>query len=1809
MAKRKDEFDFDDDLDFDLDKELGGMGFGDNSAPPKNKREAITRSVKDAGRGFKNELFDNKLKTAGKLAKNSIPKSLSAEFGEISGLASDVKDIVSDSISDIKKQTSGLSRALGKLLPENSKLSNLLNKVSEKLDDNSHASQEASKAEHENNEIQSGILAALGELKDKSHTDAMLQQAIQNKQFASNIEMLKNIYAETKLQRLFNYEITNAYYRKSLELQYKQLFTQREILEVQKLAFTTHRNQLETVILNTALPDYLKARGKEALEYTIKQRARDLVAGSLFKSGGGFDRFSKNITRKLKGFISGVKEGLSSSTDMIDMFGDMSTMYKEIGMRPGEMLGSSAANFLNQYVGGKIGKLIENSKWGKEFIFNTKEAMVDPKKFFKNVANKKDPKGIYKLFSKAARFGLGFTEDPSIISTNYNRGDLDESAMFDGRAHQSLTKVIPGLLSKIYAETKMLRTGMKIHGDSSVHELVFDNRDDRFKTKKQLVRQINAEIKVNLKSNFKNTANHIHQALSNMGVGISGSEANVINRALLNYSMQPGSSVTAGSLYDPEFLVFIQDPKLADKLAKNAAKMRQYLLDNPNEQEWISSIFSSLKNNLPNLNKRYEDLYKSGHTDILKNMGVAKISKYNGNLESNISGIKKQIYANYTDEIYDYVLPSSAVGKSSSILGQRAGNAIDKKSSDLYAKVKNITAEDIITGSVNGIATAADYASKGLNKASDYVNKADAAIEKRFGHTKAYKAAKELSKKAKVKAKKYKSQIEKNKKVQAILNSKSVKTVSGYLVDGANKVEDFFGRPKEEISADLNKAYKDAKSAATNFINKTTTAITSDTDVQALEHSVKEGMAEISSITKKIILGEATKEDIDTFKEKMKARGEELSNTAKSAGRRGKALAKDGYAVAKKHGIKAKGKVKELSDKVSQDERFQTVASKVKSGWDTATNHASRAAAAAKDPKEALKLGKNILSKIYKKLMEKSVDVKVAMRIYAKWLSDCQKEGIMVNMPFLEWCERFHVKLKEPSGPGGIKGFFQWTRKLDRKLWTSMMGVPFKFVGGMLSNTRIGNTLGKIPVFGKLTGLKPSGISAQAGNITAKTGGVLAKGAVKAMDSALDILPFGMGEVVRAPFHIMKLGVDIMGDMMSFIGLKSKQEDKEKKKEAKEKAKQEKLEKEKNSSDGWMSRLKLWGRKKTDSKNDEKNKKSIMDKLKENKTPLTIMGALLGIWGFTKMFNIGLQDVLEGVKSVVGTVVNLGKGLYDILGGGFTGLAGVIAAAYGIKKLGGWALGKAGGWVAGKIAKGAGTLWSGLKNKITGGSKTKLNTPSIDSKGRYRTPDGKFAKNPNTSKKPKKTPKVSPAEGKGLWSKLSRGVKFFLSPIKDKVITVLSKLSGMWKTVKGKLGFLKKAVTKPKVLKKIGAKAATKLTSYIATALTGIGAILTIGFAIWDTAWILKYMVLDGLSFWSATSKQMIGVDLFDKDVQKELDVSDDEKEAQFESKIEDDDAKKEKDKSNSPTIGDRLKSFGSKLDTGISMIPGVGSVYQLGKKALGLGQDIKSNKTAETAADIITRNSTENPTKGYCAKAVNTGLRGVGIDVYGNGWQADQNLTSKGWVRVFDGSTGQSFSDFKPQKGDVISIGRPTGNMVDYNGKKMPEVLPSSVGAKGGRVYGHTAIYNGSKWVSDFVQQSGAIPYSGAKNAIPYTTVLRMPDKATDTGEQGSGGDISDFEKAKYSARALRVYGPKASIANKLTSNDRVQNSINIDTRSITDVLRQSLQVHMQSRDLLEEIRDAIILNAGAQAQIASQSTGSNVMPESVIRLSHNYI
>ena len=1562
MAKKgSDDFSFDDDFNFDDDM---GLGFDDKSKPPpKNKREALMRTAGDVGKGFKDSFTENKLKTAGQIASKAIPNKLRTEFDIISDTTNNIKENMSQAAQELKKEAAKTTKLLKKVLPSGGKLGGWLQKIEEKLDDNLNKDREASKEEIQNQEIQAGILASLGEMKEAQHADAMLNAAIQQKQNATTADLLQHIYAENKIMRNFHFEISQKYYRGSLELQFKNLFIQREMLELQKLQFSTFKNQFETIILNTSLPDIIKARSSELLKHQLNSRIRDSMINTMFNAMKPLQGFGQRLEQKISSTIKGVIGGLQGANEIGQQLQESSEMTGDMGMTKGYLAGSFIGDAVKGMIGKRIGNLIGKSKSGKALMFNMKDALADPRAAFKKLGQTKHKGIVGGILKFLSRQGASLAPTATMQRANYGRNNLDEAMIFDGRAHSSLVKVIPGLLSKIYGETKALRIGMKVQTSGKDYEVHFDHKSETFKTKNEMQRDLMVDLKRELDQNTKYATTRLTDALkSKVGINLNAKEAAVLSRAIAQYMMDPRASVNSQTLVDPKFWKTIQDPEVVKKLKSKSKRYRLVSMKDEYFQDEIIDGMHQVRNSMPNMNAGYEELFRSGHADILSKMGVAKYDRISGNYYQDDDGVKNSIMKLWDNDKYSDKISNSeqkkmrerafGLGNSENITTEDKLKSIEnkfrsalasgnEKGKSIWSNIKDGTYWSKLKGKAGEVKEAITKLDKAslAQYLSDKKNKLSAIVDSEFGagtsaklkkdvdamQAKYVKAVQDLGLKIKNSTNQaaraeymnrlgqisntmieYTNTLRDSKgMISTVTHNKHFKKLSELASQGKEKFDKYKTEADTAIQGKLHKLdtayniklftnlYSDskmlstkAKDGVTKFTTKNFKAIKSlDSKTISTYFSSKASKVEdfidkrfpgaskqmktaLTTSKKKLnTVTERIQKSLDTIidphvRSELKLLQNEIKDVTSAYV---KIVMSEGTNPAMQ--AEYETQLKELTMKYNKilkdtgskhiDNLGTFLNSKVGAGLQRANNLYNNFR---EDPKAVLKKGFEKVKDFFAK--ERDIE-----DLKAEYFDSIEYKNGWVTS-FTTWIRNMGYRIKGQRKKT-LQRILATTRRWDRKMFFGIVKSPLKLLGG---------------IFGKSKGK----------TLIGKALGGTAKAGLKTTSLMLDMLPFGMGTLVKAPFMAMQtMATAVLG--------KQQEEKKEERK------------------GGWMSRLKsLFGKK--DEANPEKQKKGIMGWLKEHKKGVGIGLALTGVTMLLSKMGISLGDILGGVRKVVGAVYSIGSSIGNVIGSvmgvfgfgpkkpkidketgkpildasgkpimesdpgsvgkaagaGVIGLLGLMAAKMFMNPFGTlWGLGKgvvkAGGWAL-KGAKwaGAAALAPFLKAaEIDAGNlKKRVGKNPIDpktGKPKRGRPPKSVANAAKATKDAATVAKSAQAASSGgsvaakigmLFSKMCKlpVIGGVLEKAKSKALSIAEKFGDMiakFKDISGKIS------------KKVGAKQAPKMVAKIAGFAMKVLGVVGIALAIWDIGWIIYYM-LKGRSFWGAVTEQILGTNLID---------------------------------------------------------------------------------------------------------------------------------------------------------------------------------------------------------------------------------------------------------------------------------------------------------------------------------------------------------
>lgn len=572
-----------DDFDFDMEQE-------DSKIDMSNPREAAKKIAKSAGENFLKDIKNIDSAKLSHFAKKALPKEF--QINEFGDLASSVKNEITSGISGIKQEASKTLKYFNKYIPETTKLGAAIKRLNEKLDvQAAEAVARRNEAAEREEQVKADIAAALGDINERQEAAAALQHTIETKRFESTNQILVNLLSNSEIQKSFNTQITDRYFRKSLELQYHQLFATRSQTKLLEESYKQFNTYFKQIMENTALPDLVKLRNSEQFKDAFKAKMREDFANYLYNGDHLFNRFKNNITTGIKSFMTDIKDGFVQANDGFEMasMGD--------GMiTPGQAIGTWLSQSVVGKAGTKFGSFLEKrfgssnayreaAKIAKEFKVSPSEAISMIREHIKN--NEND--GRLKKYSKAALtniLDLASAYAPSGIASKRTLelgGDnLHDATLFDGITKTSINKIIPGYLAKIHSEVRAFRLGDRDTKDLTKSELKFNIDTNELVTGTQLQTHINTKTRKKIFRSLPWAVDTLINMFEKHAGGIIGnldtSEGSKFRaqfkQALVAFKLKNRSGGTQSFLSGTNFSQHFRDENLRKKMTKACKLLR-----------------------------------------------------------------------------------------------------------------------------------------------------------------------------------------------------------------------------------------------------------------------------------------------------------------------------------------------------------------------------------------------------------------------------------------------------------------------------------------------------------------------------------------------------------------------------------------------------------------------------------------------------------------------------------------------------------------------------------------------------------------------------------------------------------------------------------------------------------------------------------------------------------------------------------------------------------------------------------------------------------------------------------------------------------------------------------------------------------------------------------------------------------------------------------------------------------------------------------------------------------------------------------
>jgi hypothetical protein len=466
------------DDDFDLDK-FDDFDF-DIPDPTVPDNRAPTTKVKA---GFK-EGAVNRVKSPGFLKealKHAFPRSFGDAVDLSDAVTESARNLYDESVKEIKPTLLMAKKTVSKLVPNDAKI--LPKFVQDRLKLWKEETKDQENQEPSKDAVREAFLGqSLKDVFEAQEQMATMRQAdqigrenlrtgMQRVQFKSQLDAANR--AAISLKRLddYNTNIGLSYQKKSLELQYRQLFAAQDILEFSKQDVIRRNEFLAAIAKNTGLPEFVKLTNKEAGQEMRRRKVFDMYHNALFGVGDqfitqGIEKMKRMVVEGTRNFMQDFRGGLQDAQMAGDMASDgmMGDKHVMAGNVAGEFATQGAGNFIAKKLFGKIQGSKADQKFGITDKFHKLDDVLEnlPRTLKEFKESRKDEfsgtlSGELRQFIRDMMPSMGGDKGMSPTTSK----NLFTAATFTTHTQRSITEIIPGYLARIFRELQVLRTGKR----------------------------------------------------------------------------------------------------------------------------------------------------------------------------------------------------------------------------------------------------------------------------------------------------------------------------------------------------------------------------------------------------------------------------------------------------------------------------------------------------------------------------------------------------------------------------------------------------------------------------------------------------------------------------------------------------------------------------------------------------------------------------------------------------------------------------------------------------------------------------------------------------------------------------------------------------------------------------------------------------------------------------------------------------------------------------------------------------------------------------------------------------------------------------------------------------------------------------------------------------------------------------------------------------------------------------------------------------------------------------------------------------
>lgn len=740
MVSKRNDFENFDDFSFG-DDDLFGDSLGGDVGSQKSKSGPIRTFVTSFGGGMKDSLKSPSM--ASRIASQVLPGGYGSAVSLLGQTFDGGRKLYDEAARELKPALPAIKRAAGSLYaasegkaPES--VREFLKEFSETGEEYRNPTQEEMDQSQISDELKSVFKSQfIAEQKrsDRDRAERFVRYRVEDKRSSELLSV--SIDQANSLSRLnsFNNKVYQPYLRKSLELQYRSTFFQRDQLMVTKELVGLMRDGFSALVHNTALPDYEKKSTGQAARESFRDRLLGGAQTAASKYVSGFaENITKNIGDRVKGLASEIAQAIIAGDDARSQLGDMASMMPggRVGMA-GNALGGMFAEMIAPYLAQVPQKLFSRHKRFNRsgglaglFLSQVPEYFNRWTQSDTNITNVGG--GMWQALKELLRtdFNQETKVNESILMS------ADRPVPFDNVVRTTLVDVFPGYFSRMLHELQMIRTG-----DNSSKRIVYNMDRGRFTT----INDAASDMKNRIFD--KTSIFHAQQAVNDTIDKIDdGTLSPELRMKLAKRLISDSQKLTPmdDSYFDESSLSssFSPDEIAALRKAYRTTTRQSDGRLNVRKMQGLVNSYGTIRSRVYDPIEAIRIYQQTGNVELLDELGLIN------NVDTDGSGrINRAVY----DRIYDLMLTGEGVAPSKKESSKATGyfSNMGKRYASRWDKMSSVAAHKIYTNPTyrkatgwlgdkaeamfdryrryrNGDATLDDYMNEGFAAGSAYVD-------------------------------------------------------------------------------------------------------------------------------------------------------------------------------------------------------------------------------------------------------------------------------------------------------------------------------------------------------------------------------------------------------------------------------------------------------------------------------------------------------------------------------------------------------------------------------------------------------------------------------------------------------------------------------------------------------------------------------------------------------------------------------------------------------------------------------------------------------------------------------------------------------------------------------------------------------------------------------------------------------------------------------------------------------------------------------------------------------------------------------